>query len=420
MIVLAGTLLAVVACRPAEPDRAVSTLAIAGRANATPSIAARGEVVAVAWSAATKDTTDVFVAISRDMGRTFGAPVRVNDVAGQARVSGEFPPRVALATVGSGRNTVVGVTVVWTAPGPNGGRILSAHSDDGGGRFLAAAPVPGSEGRGSRGWQSVAVDSSGRVLVLWLDHRDVPPMAPGHLHGASAPPGTKEDPTARASFSKVYFTSLDATTAAPIAGGVCYCCKTSLVASGEKVYAAWRHVYPGTERDVAVATSTDGGSTFTGPVRVSRDGWSIDGCPENGPALALDVRRSLHVAWPAPPDGNSDTPLALFYSTSSDGARFAPRTQVPTHGPAGHVQMAMSGDDLVLVWDEVRGDGRRVVAARAGADASGSRRFTAIPWPGDSVGSRPVIAASGAGAVVAWVGPGDGKSVVYVAPLRMH
>jgi hypothetical protein len=394
----------------------VSTLAVEGRANANASIAAQGGLVAVAWSAATKDTTDVFVAISRDTGRTFGAPVRVNDVPGQARVSGEFPPRVALVPA-SGR-VAAGVTVVWTAPGPNGGRILSAHSNDGGATFSGAAPVPGSEGRGSRGWQSVAVDSAGRVLVLWLDHRDVPPMGSGHQHGASAPSGAKDDPTARASFSKVYVAALDGSTAVSIAGGVCYCCKTSLVASGRRVFAAWRHVYPGTERDIAVASSADGGSTFTSPARVSRDGWSIDGCPENGPALALDAQQSLHVAWPAPPDGKSDTPLALFYSNSSDGVRFAPRTQVPTHGPAGHVQMAVSGDDIVLVWDEVRGDARRVVAARTGRDASGSRRFTAISWPGDTVGSRPVVAASGSGAVVAWVGPGDGKSVVQVAPLR--
>src|SRR5689334_5699839 len=69
-------------------------LAITGRSNANPSMAALGTVVAVAWAATgATGPTDIYVAVSRDAGRTFGAPVRV---AADASVSGEQPPRISL------------------------------------------------------------------------------------------------------------------------------------------------------------------------------------------------------------------------------------------------------------------------------------------------------------------------------------
>ena len=72
------------------------TLAVPGRANATPWIAAQGTHVAVAWAATAAGTSDIFVAMSANAGAAFSAPVQVNTVAGEARVNGEIPPRVVL------------------------------------------------------------------------------------------------------------------------------------------------------------------------------------------------------------------------------------------------------------------------------------------------------------------------------------
>ena len=85
-------------------------LAVQGRANTTPSIAADAETVVIAWGATVPGgATDVYAAVSRDGGRTFASPVRVNDSAGDARLSGEQPPRVAVD-----RDAV---TIVWTTKG---------------------------------------------------------------------------------------------------------------------------------------------------------------------------------------------------------------------------------------------------------------------------------------------------------------
>ncbi len=210
-----AVLVGLAACARGDAPPASGTqahLAIQGRTNANASIAASGDIVAVAWSASTKDTTDIFAAVSRDRGRTFGEPARVNDVPGDARISSEAPPRIAIVP-GAGQDGF-GVFVVWTTKRGSDSRILYARSTDGGATFPDRATVPGSEGRGSRGWESIAVDSAGRVYVMWLDHRDVSPMAAEHHHGGMAGMTMKDDPTERAAASKLYFTSL--TDSAPV------------------------------------------------------------------------------------------------------------------------------------------------------------------------------------------------------------
>ena len=88
VVVTAGLMAAAIvgAAAPSVGTGESVDLAVKGRANANASIDARGQFVAVAWGAATKEgTTDVFVAVSRDAGRVFRAPVRVNDVIGDVR-----------------------------------------------------------------------------------------------------------------------------------------------------------------------------------------------------------------------------------------------------------------------------------------------------------------------------------------------
>ncbi|HTE47093.1 MAG TPA: sialidase family protein, partial [Gemmatimonadaceae bacterium] len=397
MLRAAVALAVIVGPRAATAQDKGVTLAVEGRASANPSIAAQGQFVAIAWSAATASSMDVFAATSRDGGLTFSAPAQVNLVPGEARVNGELPPRIALVPR---KGTTPEIVVVWTAKAATSTRLLSARSIDGGRTFSASKAVPGSEGEGSRGWESVAVDETGRVFVLWLDHREA--AMPAGMHhqepaaGATAAPPPKGDPTERAGLSKLYFSSLDGTHAVQITQSVCYCCKTSLVTAGKNVYGVWRHVYPGSQRDIAFAMSRDGGKTFSGPIRVSDDQWRIDGCPENGPAIAIDRSSRAHVVWPAPPDGKNESPLALFYAMSRDGQTFAKRVQIPSRGPASHAQIVIGVDGSPLVaWDEIVDGARRVEMARVRVDASGKTTFAAVQPPDAGPGQwYPVLAAT--------------------------
>ncbi len=416
-IVTAFTVLSAMASAPiaAQPV----SLAVDGRVNANPTIAALDNVVAVAWSAATVQSMDIFAAVSRDGGKTFGAPTQVNTVANDARVSGEEPPRIALVPKKGGMPEVV---VVWTAKAGTTTKLQSARSSDGGKTFSAAKTVPGSDGDGQRGWQSMAVSASGKVMVLWLDHREVAAVPMVHQHD-STKPMPKADPTERAGLSQLYFGRLDASPSASalkITRSVCYCCKTSLVSNGSNVYAVWRHVYPGSQRDIAFAMSTDDGKTFTAPLRVSEDKWQIDGCPDNGPSMAIDAKRALHVVWPTPEDGKNVGALSLFYAMSKDGKSFTPRVKIPTRGPAGHVQVSIGADGApVIAWDEIVDATRRLSFATVRVDASGRASVVNIPSVDASAGQwYPALASSTRGAYATWIRQSERTSAIGVAFVR--
>jgi hypothetical protein len=150
---------------------------------------------------------------------------------------------------------------------------------------------------------------------------------------------------------------------------------------------------------MAVARSTDGGRTFGPPVRLSEDGWAIDACPDDGPSIAVDARSVLHVAWPTQVSPTSGK--GIFYTTSTDGGRsFAPRTRVDdeTGGPA-HPQLALSGDRVVIAWDEGGGSGPRRIRLRT---VSPRLAPTETVSAGTSAASYPAIAATADATLVAW------------------
>jgi hypothetical protein len=404
-----------VGVRTAPPTQ----IAVPERANANPSIAASGQFAVVTWSAATAaGITDIVASTSRDGGRTFGPPVRVNRVAGEANITGEQPPRVALVPRATGDPTIV---IVWTAKGAQGTRLMSARSNDGGHTFLTPSPVSGGDSPGNRGWQSIAATRDGDVVAIWLDHREVPSRGSstahaGHQHHASQ--ASQADGVARAQLSKLFFGRLSANSSArSLTGGVCYCCKTAVATGSDgSIHAAWRHVYPGNIRDIAFTMSADGGRTFTPPVRVSEDRWVLDGCPENGPAMAVDAERRVHLVWPTLVPGAtpaSEPTLGLFYATSRDGRTFTPRLRIPTEGVPRHPQITLgSRGDVVVAWDEQTRGGRRVALARGAMQNGGTVRFLRQSIGNGEPGVYPVAATASDGIILAWTSGQADRSAI--------
>ena len=392
-----------------------ANLAVPGRANATPSIAADRDFVIVAWSAALESgSTDIYAAASRDGGRVFGPPVRVNDAIGDARVNGEQPPRVTIVR-GTGPSASPAVVIVWTTKGASGTRLVQARSTDGGRTFARATTVPGSDAAGNRGWHAATADRRGRIDVLWLDHRELasdPAIAMSHHDhastGAAAARGEKPDGVAMAQKSKLMFASLEAAGAgaAPTAvtGGVCYCCKTALAAGADgAIYAAWRHVYPGNLRDIAFAVSRNGGRTFAPPIRVSEDKWMLEGCPDDGPAMVVDATNRIHIVWPTVINDPEAT-IALFYAVSDDGRTFGPRRRLHTSSTSipDHARMAVNREGrAVIVWEDSTAVRRRIVFRYT---ADGGRTLSAVQTLSTAIKAwEPDIAVAPDGSfLIAW------------------
>jgi hypothetical protein len=131
------------------------------------------------------------------------------------------------------------------------------------------------------GYVSMGLAPDGDIYLVWLDARDEA-ETPDTFSAYLAKSTNKG-----ASFSRNI----------RIARSVCPCCRPNLsFGPGGELIVFWRKVYPGSIRDITSAMSSDGGASFSEPVRVAVDDWVLEGCPDSGPATARSGTR-VYVAW---------------------------------------------------------------------------------------------------------------------------
>jgi hypothetical protein len=376
-----------IGCARRAPLAETIVLAVADRANAHVTLASERTRVTAVWAATGTSGTDIYLATSDDGGARFGPPVRVNDVDADATANGEQPPRVAV----HGPD----VSVLWVSKRGATAVIRSASSSDGGKTFAAARTITPAGVTGARGWESATISDAGVVHAAWLDGRNAAQSHAQHAPGAAHHHGGGD---MRQDIFHATWHGTDAPVEGLVATNVCFCCKTAIVTRGDDVFVAWRHLFDGGVRDIAIARSTDGGRTFSAPVRVSPDNWKIDACPDDGPALALAPDGRLHVVWPTLVNDSDKPRVGIFHAVSADGGRtFSPRERVDgTRGtdPAHPRMIVDDSGEPVFAWDELTA-GRRQVALRRGPEP-----VQVIST--ERAGSYPAIAAAGEQLVVAW------------------
>jgi len=135
-----------------------------------------------------------------------------------------------------------------------------------------------------------------------------------------------------------------------VASEACPCCKTSLAVSADgTLYAGWRQVLPGNYRHIAVASSTDGGTKFSAPVIVSDDRWMLQGCPVSGPSLSVDKASGLlKIVWFAA--GENGAPGVYTAESKDKGQSFSPRQLLSQETVRGTPALASGGQSMIAVW----------------------------------------------------------------------
>lgn len=394
-VLLFGTL-AGCARPPAPPIAGPQTLGVAGRSNANAATAATGSLVVVTWTSATPEGgADVFASTSQDAGRSFSRPIQVNDVAGSVRLAGEQAPRVAASADL--------IAVVWTARESNVSVVRLATSHDRGQSFGPSRRVHPDGLTGARGWASVAIDARARVHVVWLDGRNATATP---AHAMSTPMSGMDHASAPRQDIRAAIIDGDSIVSERlVAADTCFCCKTTVAtfADGSSV-AAWRHLFPSSVRDIAVAHLT---AALAEPqvIRVSSDNWELHGCPEDGPAIGIDGQSVTHIAWPTLVEDKTPR-KGVFYASSADGLAFSSRVRLDdtTGSHAAHPQIAVRSDGAVaVVWEQQDQAAHPLLIRTRPASSSSwtaARRLTAD-------GAAPAVAALSTGFVVAWSSNGE-------------
>lgn len=263
--------------------------------------------------------------------------------------------------------------------------ILLAHSADDGATWSEAA-TPHDDGTATEhGFVSVLPDPAG-VSLFWLDGRGYAPGPDG------ADPAREMALHARPAGAEGFRgpdTEID--------GRTCDCCQTDAARTADGVVVVYRNRTEAEVRDVYVTRATPGG--WTEGVPVHEDGWVIDGCPVNGPAVDAAGNR-VAVAWFT---GAGGTPRVNVAFSSDGGATFGDPVRVDAGDPVGRVDVRLRTDGSALVswiertddpgaeirvgrFDARGGVGRPVtVSASSSSRTSGFPRMVTSPWDPEAV-----------------------------------
>jgi hypothetical protein len=132
-----------------------------------------------------------------------------------------------------------------------------------------------------------------------------------------------------------------------IAARVCECCSTATAVTSDGAIVAFRNRSDKEVRDIYVSRFANG--RWSAPTAVHDDGWRIDACPINGPAISAR-NRDVAVAWFTVQQDQGHT----FAAFSRDAGRtFGPPIRVDEAGSLGRVNIELLTDGSAAVsWIE--------------------------------------------------------------------
>ena len=365
---------------------------------------------------------DVFFQKLNEQGKAVGEKARVNSEAGAATAWRGDPPTIA---VGADGKIFVGWTARVNAPEGSNNDLVVSVSRDGGRSFDAPVKVNDDKLPAVHGMHSLAVDKNGSVYMAWLDdrylHQDAPKPKPEmpEMSEMSEPPVEPKADSQNGNHAahqhseanrEVYFAvSKDGGKSfspnKKLASDVCPCCKTSLIVAPDgEVYTSWRQVLPGNFRHIAVAASIDNGATFGPATIVSDDRWQIAGCPVSGASLAIDANNALNVVWFSAGDAGK---TGIYRAESVDGGKtFSPRVLM-SEGAAFGTQTLLADEakNLEAVWS-------------AGGTVITGKLKNAAPISEIGAGELPSAALAGKNIIVAFIHKENDKRAVWISPVR--
>lgn len=288
---------------------------------AEPAIAASpdGNVYVVWVDHSQKLQADVMIARLTGDGQMQGSPVRVNSQTGIATAWRGDPPTVVVTP---DQTVFVGWTARVEGESGHATNLYLSSSRDHGQTFSTPVKVNDDKKPAVHGMHSLAIGADSRIYVAWLDERNITPVKDMKMNAKTA--GHHMESNRELFMSSSADGGRTFTPNRQVATDVCPCCKTTLAVGPEgHVYLSWRQVLPGDFRHIAVASSSDGGSTFSKAVIVSDDQWVLRGCPVSGASLSAATNGDLRVLWYA---GGEKGEHGVYWAESKDGGQsFSPR-----------------------------------------------------------------------------------------------
>ena len=231
------------------------------------------------------------------------------------------------------------------------------------------------------GFLSLVPTSDAKLAAIWLDGRNMPSEEEGNM-------------------ALMYTTIAPNGTLGPemqIDNRTCECCKTAMTATPDGLIAVYRDRSDKEIRDISIARFANGKWSPAEPL--SKDGWEIEGCPVNGPAVSSNGKNAA-VAWFTAPD---DKPQVYLLMSSDSGKTFGKKIRVDGGNPQGRVEVvSLASGDALVSWIERTPQGARLEVRRFGATGVAAAPIDVSKSAGVRSGGFPKMVVTGNDIVLAW------------------
>ncbi len=240
------------------------------------------------------------------------------------------------------------------------------------------------------GFVSMQPLASDRVLAIWLDGRETD----GREHG-------EYDDFSKSMTLRSAEVSSDGEILRKnvIDHTVCDCCQTDLAEIEGDFLAVYRGRSEDEIRDIKISRYATETGEWGEPFLVHNDGWQIQGCPVNGPRIAVDENR-VAVIWYT---GAEENPGVKLARSADGGLTFHEPILIADEGALGRADLLMDGDGSIYVsWLQQIGDTGHVRLKKIGPDGSPDEAITVGITSSTRRSGFPRIAKVDNQIIVAW------------------
>lgn len=189
------------------------------------------------------------------------------------------------------------------------------------------------------GFVSMIPSNRNSFFVSWLDGRNTKSTGHDHAHGGDG--GAMQIRVAEImnDGEKKNEFEIDSRT--------CDCCQTSTALTDQGPIVVWRDRSDQEIRDIYYSKFNEG--IWSKPKPVYEDNWKINGCPVNGPKVAVN-KSSVAVAWFTAAD---NVPKVNLSFSKDGGDKFLEPIEMNVEKAIGRVDLLLLDEDTALVsWME--------------------------------------------------------------------
>jgi hypothetical protein len=268
--------------------------------------------------------------------------------------------------------------------------INLAFSKDAGATWTKPVVIHRDRKKRQHGFVSLAPMPDGKLAAIWLDGRNMQDEEHGDM-------------------ALMYTTISPAGVLGPeaqIDNRVCECCQTALAATPDGFVAVYRDRSDKEIRDISLSRFANG--RWSSPEPLSKDGWEIDGCPINGPAVSASAK-NVAIAWFTAPD---DKPQVNLLMSSDASKTFGKKIRIDGGNPAGRVDVeTLPTGEAVVSWIERTGAGSQLHLRQVSPNGTAAAPINVSGATKVASGGFPKIALSGNQIVAAWTDSAEPSQV---------